>query len=238
MPYNPNYVISLELYLIRHGHSMANGGNAGPSIEEKEDPTLSELGTKQARLLGDRFSSYPLDCIIASGLKRTIETAIPVADMQPENGAKTVELHPIFAEVGLSKDYSGKTFDEIETLYPGVIPSPGTENYVRFISHTESGESSKERAKEAIKYLTERFHYGEKVMVISHGGFNRYLLEAAMNIDFIAAESDPTFFNTGVTKINFYKHGEGIYGNDVNLVYMNDHSHLMKEMPMLSFTKA
>lgn len=235
MPYNPDYKIALSLYLVRHGYSKGNAGEGGCTAEEKEDPHLTETGFRQARLLGERFSRKAFDCIISSPLNRAIETAQPVCALQPEGGAGIIELHPLFCEVGLSEEYEGKTFGEINELYPNVTPAPGTENYDKFICHTGNSTPSKERAVKAIEYLTSRFTNGESVVLIAHGGFNRYLLEEAMNLDFEKSHSDPSFFNTGVTKINFYRHGEGIYGNDVTLEYMNDHSHLSEEMPMLSF---
>ncbi|MCR5484167.1 MAG: hypothetical protein K6F09_01115, partial [Clostridiales bacterium] len=45
---------------------------------------------------------------------------------------------------------------------------------------------------------------------------------------------DPCYFNTGVTKIIFFKKGTGPY-EDVALVYHNDHSHLAGEFPELTF---
>lgn len=238
MPYNPNYRIAFELYLIRHGLSESNAGTAGESIEESQDSHLAESGLRQAELLGERFADCKLDCIISSGLKRAVETALPIAANQHEGGAKTVEIHPLFSEVGINEEYKGKTFEELKTEYPDIIIAPGAGEYERLLCHTAGGITSKQRAREAVEYLKSRFKNGEKAAVVSHGGFNRYILEYAMNIDFEFAGTDPTFFNTGVTKINFYVHGEGIYGNDVNLVYMNDHSHLADEMPRLSFDKA
>lgn len=238
MPYNPDYKISLSLYLIRHGFSKGNAGIEGADIEENQDPHLTEAGCRQAELLGERFSKKAFDYIISSPLYRAVETALPVCRLQPENGAKVIELHPLFCEVGLSDEYKGKTFEELKELYPMITPAPGTEKYERLICHTGNSDPSRERAREAIDYLTARFHSGESVVIVSHGGFNRYLMEAALNLDFEKSMSDPTFFNSGVTKINFYQHGEGIYGNDVGLVYMNDHSHLINETPMISFEKA
>lgn len=237
MPYNPNYKISLELYLVRHGLSAANAGVQGDTIEENQDPHLAEKGTRQAQLLAGKFAAYPLDCIMSSCLYRAIETALPVADSQPENGAKAISVHPLFGEVGISTEYSGKTSAQLQELYPSIVMADGTENYEYLLCHTTDGQTSKARAKEAIEYLTSHFHNGEKVMLVSHGGFIRYLMEAALNIDFEPAMSDPSFFNTGVTKIIFFQHGEGIYGNDVVLVYMNEHSHLLGEDETISFTK-
>lgn len=235
MPYNPNYVTSLSLYIVRHGLSRANAGMEADSIKEREDPHLAELGFRQAQCLGERLSRKAFDCIISSPLVRAVETAVPICRLQPDDGAKEIELHPVFCEVGLSEEYEGRTFGEISEMFPEVIPAPGTEKYTGFITHTGGSASSKERARQALDYLTSRFTNGENVVLVAHGGFNRYLLEAALNIDFEAAKTDPNFFNTGVTKINFYRHGEGIFGNDVTLEYMNDHSHLAELMPDRSF---
>ena len=64
------------LYLARHGETV---GNANQIMQGQTQGLLSELGFRQAELLSDRLKSEPFDSVIASDLKRSIDTALIVA---------------------------------------------------------------------------------------------------------------------------------------------------------------
>lgn len=229
-------VIELELYLVRHGYSRGNAGIPAETIEEYHNPGLTELGQRQAELLGERFSALPLDCIISSGLERAIVTAEEVAKRQPENGFHNVEVHPLFTEINLPEDYPGHTFEEIHASHPDTLAAPGTEKYTRFAISSMTHESQRARAREAVDYLRSRFKNGEKVLVAAHGAFNTDIFFTALKIEDPPA-FDISFFNTNVTKIVFYKEGTGYYNCDVGLIYANDCSHLAAEFPTYTLNK-
>ena len=237
MSERPKPVVEMELYLTRHGQSYGNIDNTGEKRPpgEEHDPGLTPLGQRQAELLGRHFSCLPLDCIISSGLRRAIDTTSAVAARQPENGAREVWVHPIFTECGVTKDYAGRTIDEIRAENSFAVAAPGTEEFERFIvwSGARTDDLSLVRAKKAVAYLRGRFKNGEKVLVTAHACFNTFLLFASLGL----SENeifDPCFINAGVTKIVFYKDGTGPY-DDVSLVYFNDRSHLFAEYPGLCF---
>lgn len=226
--------ILLELYLVRHGYSMTNAGIETRTPEERFDPLLTETGEMQAELLGKRFSSLALDCIISSGLKRAAATASAVIKHQPSNGAHKLEIHPIFTEWGITQEYPGKTITEIRKDYPWAVPAPGAEDFDRMIVHTnDETDDIMEKTGIALDYLRSRFKNGEKVMVVGHGKFNGFLIYKALGIP----ENHPitfSIYNTGVTKIVFYEKGKGKV-MDTGLVYLNDHSHLLANFPDYSF---
>lgn len=66
-----------KIYLVRHGESLAN--KQGIYQGQSYDTDLSLLGKKQAIALGKKFANIKLAKIIASPLKRTKQTAEPVA---------------------------------------------------------------------------------------------------------------------------------------------------------------
>ncbi len=231
-----NNIPELELYLVRHGCSMTNAGAPVFTAEEKCDPVLTEAGEIQAELLGRRFAALPLDCVISSGLRRAEKTAAAVIRHQPGNGAKKLEINPLFTEWGISEEYPGKTIDEIKAEFPCACVSPGAEGYERLIEHyTDGRDDIMEKTAAALAYLRNRFKNGEKVLVAGHGKFNGFLIYSALGL-----KEDEGFrlslYNTGVTKLIFYKKGTGIE-QDVGLVYLNDHSHLYSDFPDFSFTK-
>lgn len=226
----------LILYLVRHGESKGNCGewqNMPDAVSE--DPPLTEKGIRQAELLGEYWAEYPLDCILTSGLHRALRTASEVASRQGKDGAHTVEVHKIFSECEIKESFPGRTFDEIKTDYPLAVCASGADPADRFVVHS-AGASDDEhlvRGKAALDYIRSRFHNGEKVMVVAHGAFNTFLLYAALDLPGTNA-FDPSYYNTGVTKIQFYKQGEGSYA-DIHLDYHNTVPHLVAEMPEFKF---
>ncbi len=230
-------IIKLQVYLVRHAESVGNigyGGKTELTFDEREDPVLSPKGLRQAELLGQRFKDYPLDCIISSGMRRTLATVNEVVKAQPENGAKEIEILPFLAETGVSDEYTGFPIDELKKDYPvkfaqgiesdrTVIGSKGTDDYWNL-----------ERANRVWKYITNRFNSGEKIILAAHGNFNTSLFLRALNI---APQTgfDVAFTNTSVTKFVLYQKGTGRYGDDVKMLYHNETSHLVQEFPEVTF---
>ncbi len=220
-------ILKLELYLARHGQSQGNVGYEGyePTEEDLWDPKLTALGQKQADLLGKRFSEIPLDCIMASPYARATATGYAVASQQPETGSRTLELHPLFCECGTG-DPPGKTLEEIQINYPNVCLAPGAEGFERLVYADKTNEDVERiaRGRRMIRYLTNRFQNGERVLVAAHACFNTFLIFAALGLP-ATPPFDFSNGNTGLTKILFYEAGSGRYGDTV-LVYHNDQSHL------------
>lgn len=230
---NEKNIIQFELYFVRHGNSRTNAGLPVNTPEERFDAELTELGRKQVELLGKRFSGVSLDCVIASGLKRTMATAEAVLRYQPADGAKEMEILPMLTEWGIDETYPGKTMDEIRSCFPTAVPAPGAEAFERMMVPTLPGDKIMDRADETIKYLRSRFRNGEKVLVAGHGQMGGFMLYSALGL-----QEDEAFtmsiYNTGVTKIVFYREGTGSV-KDVGLVYFNDHSHFFADYPTFSF---
>lgn len=230
-----NENIELELYLIRHGESASNAGIDTDMEEElRADPPLSDKGKREAELLGEYFKDFPLDALLSSGMRRTMHTANEVAIRQPENGSQQIEVHKIFTECGTGEGSRNRPIEEIKKDIPAVIPAEGTDGtQTMFYSKGHTDAQLLERGKEAIKYLRDRFHSGEKVMVVAHAAFNTFMLYAALGMS-CEQIFDPSFFNTSITKIIFFKEGTGSFG-DVHLEYHNNVPHLIEEMPEFRF---
>lgn len=228
--------IELELFLVRHGESMGNAGlTDGLEEDLKNDAPLTDTGKRQAELLGEFFSEYPLDALFASGMSRALQTAEEVRFRQPANGARQVAVHKVFTECNTGPECKGRTITEIQKDFPHMISAPDTDTTERIIFHgkDDSDEALLVRGKEAIDYLRQRFHNGEKVMVAAHAAFNTFMMYAALGLSHEQI-FDPSFFNTGVTKIVFFKQGTGKFG-DVHLVYQNSVPHLVEEFPEFKF---
>lgn len=108
-----------ELVLVRHGSSTRPPADSDPPlIGGRHDPPLSELGRAQAELVRDRLESLPADGLFVTPLRRTSETAAPLAaatgreptvvedlrevhlgDWEGRLSARTTEGDPLAADV-------------------------------------------------------------------------------------------------------------------------------------------
>ena len=60
------------LYLVRHGETV---DNANQIMQGQTQGELNENGIKQAREFSDEWKDKPIDVVVASDLKRSIDTA-------------------------------------------------------------------------------------------------------------------------------------------------------------------
>jgi probable phosphoglycerate mutase len=94
-----------EVVLIRHGASEAAvEGVRFPLVDGHSDPPLSEVGHVQARAVAERLSAEPLRGLFVSTLRRTQETAGPLA---AATGLRPTVL-PELAEVFLGEFEGGE----------------------------------------------------------------------------------------------------------------------------------
>lgn len=217
--------VILQLIFARHAESLGNVES--DVIYNSFDPPLTPLGIIQAQKLGERLSHGRLDAIFASPLTRAVHTAHEVAIRQ---GGVRVELLPDLMEVGTAPNFEGCPIEILREEFPLALPcsslptptggglSIGEEDYAK----------SSERAKRCIDYLRGRFNSGEKILVVSHGGFTGHFMRRAFDCG-----DDDNFrwcsFNTGLFKIKYYK------DEKPKLAYSNDTSHLYSIMDDLAF---
>jgi probable phosphoglycerate mutase len=69
-----------EVLLVRHGASEAiRVGDRFPIVDGHGDPALAPEGLEQAEAVGRRLAVERIDAIYTSGLRRTVQTAAPLA---------------------------------------------------------------------------------------------------------------------------------------------------------------
>ena len=138
------------LYLVRHGETV---DNANQIMQGQTQGLLNENGIKQAREFSEEWKNKPLDVVIASDLKRSIDTAKIIAE--PHH--LEVQSTPLLRERNWGSftgryipDLKGETWpDDIETL-----------------------EDLLSRAGEFIAYVKQTFP-GKKVLAVGHGIINK-----------------------------------------------------------------
>lgn len=138
------------LYLARHGETV---DNANQIMQGQTQGELNENGILQARQLSMEWQDRPLDVIIASDLKRSIDTARIIATPHHIEVVTT----PLLRE----RDWGGFTGRFIPDLKGEIWPDD-----------IETLENLLSRAGEFIAYVKKTFP-GKKVLAVGHGIINK-----------------------------------------------------------------
>lgn len=216
-------VNSFEILYVRHAD--ADSGLTGN--RDVCDRDVTPFGEKQLELLSERFSGAGVDAVLASPLVRTVKTAAAVANAV--KGDMPVELIPELIEKGSTPGYTGLPLNDLKEYYGSLtlcsdkiypLPGPGEE--------TETKEQCLDRARAVVEYLRNRFDYGQRIVVVSHGIFAMNFYQAAMGIVNEYGFRYSTD-NTAVTKLKFTSDGLK------RIVFHNDVSHLIPLSPDYRF---
>lgn len=143
-------MIMTTLYLVRHGETV---DNANQIMQGQTQGQLNENGIKQAREFSEEWKNKPLDVVIASDLKRSVDTAKIIAEPHHLEVLST----PLLRERDWGSftgryipDLKGETWpDDIETL-----------------------ENLLSRAGDFLAYIRTEFP-GKKVLAVGHGIINK-----------------------------------------------------------------
>ena len=150
------------LYLVRHGETV---DNANQIMQGQTQGKLNENGIQQARELREQWKDKAIDIILASDLKRSIDTARIIA----EPHRLEVLTTPLLRE----RDWGSFTGRFIPDLKGEVWPDD-----------IETLENLLSRAGEFIAYVKQTFP-GKKVLAVGHGIINKaiqsYYYQKPMN---------------------------------------------------------
>jgi 2,3-bisphosphoglycerate-dependent phosphoglycerate mutase len=155
---------SCEILLIRHGESQpAYPGRPFPLTDGRADPALAPEGAEQAERVAQRLAGQHIDAIYVTSLRRTVQTAQPLA--QGLGLVPNVERQ--LREVGLG---------EWETVYRQKVAEDGplarrvwAEGRWDVIPGAEPAAEFAARVRGAIERLAAA-HPGQRVAVFTHGG--------------------------------------------------------------------
>ena len=162
-----------DLLLIRHGESQAAvDGVPFPLKDRHGDPALHPNGEDQARALGHRLKTLPIAAIYVTTLRRTHQTAAPLAE--------ALQLTPKI-EADLREIYLG---DWDSGLYRKKV-AEGDPLFLKSLQKHEWGEIPNAETTEALHSRVRaglmriaRAHPDQLVAVFVHGG----VISAAMSI--------------------------------------------------------
>ena len=138
------------LYLVRHGETV---DNARQIMQGQTQGELNENGILQATQLSETWKDRQLDAIIASDLKRSVDTARIIA----EPHGLEVQTTPLLRE----RDWGSFTGRFIPELKGEVWPDD-----------IETLENLLSRAGEFITFVKQTYP-GKKVLAVGHGIINK-----------------------------------------------------------------
>ena len=145
-----NFLIMTTLYLVRHGETV---DNVRQIMQGQTQGQLTPNGILQAQQVADEMRLVPLDAVISSDLKRSVDTARIIAE---PHGLEVVQT-PLLRE----RDWGGFTGRFIPDLKGETWPDD-----------IETLENLLSRAGEFIAYVRDAFP-GKKVLAVGHGIVNK-----------------------------------------------------------------
>ena len=208
------------LYLIRHAEAE---GNLYRRIHGQYDSLITDNGYRQIQALEQRFADTPIDAVYSSDLFRTMTTAraIYVPKGLP------LQTRADLREMGMG-EWEDRTWAGIDRTdhQQMALFSAGSPDF-----HPPGGETFPEirrRGTAAILDIAAK-HPNQTVAVFSHGTLIRNTLAAFLGYGYTSEEMHKMGHsdNTAVTLLE-------ITDGKVNIVYMNDNSHLSPAISTLA----
>lgn len=141
------------IFLVRHGETV---DNARQIMQGQTQGCLNDKGREQAWLVAERLASEPLDAVVASDLRRAIQTA----ELLAEPHHLPVVTTPLLRE----RDWGGFTGRYIPDLKGEMWPDD-----------VESEEALVLRARAFLLYITATYP-GGRVVAVGHGIINKAIL--------------------------------------------------------------
>lgn len=156
---------ALDLVLIRHGESEAyQDGRPFPLAGGHGDPPLSPLGIEQARRVCARLAIEDVDAIYVTTLRRTAQTAAPLAVAL----GLPVHVEPQLREVYLG-EWEGGEFRKMMTAGGALSQRVVAEERWELIPGAEPAAEFAVRIRDAIAAMAAE-HPGQRVAAFTHGG--------------------------------------------------------------------
>jgi probable phosphoglycerate mutase len=175
-----------EVLLVRHGESEAAiEGQDFELIDGQGNPALSPEGREQAELVGRRLADERIDAIYVSSLRRTAQTAEPLAHRL----TMTPVVEPDVREVFLG-DWEGGLFRQKIVEQDPIAVRMHQEQRWDVIPGAEPAAEFARRVRAAMERIAAA-HPDQRVVVFSHGGtIGEVLALAAHSQPFAFAGAD------------------------------------------------
>jgi len=166
---------STELLLVRHGASAPHVPRQSfDLVDGHGDPALAPEGHDQAERVADRLADEHLDALYVTSLRRTAETAAPLA----ERLGLTPIVEPDLREVFLGEWEGGLFRERMSEGHPIALRVRAEERW-DVIPGAEPQETFARRVAGAARRIVEA-HPDQRVAVFAHGGTIGQLMSQAV----------------------------------------------------------
>jgi 2,3-bisphosphoglycerate-dependent phosphoglycerate mutase len=134
-----------EIVLVRHGASSPPvEGKPNPLVGGHSDPALAEAGLAQAELVAEGLRHEPISAIFVSTLRRTAETAAPLAEALGLEPEALEDLREVFLgdfEGGVYRIKSARNDPVIQRVFSAEAWSeiPNAESWEHFGARVSAG---------------------------------------------------------------------------------------------------
>jgi probable phosphoglycerate mutase len=157
---------SIEVVLIRHGASEAAvDGQSFELLEGQADPALSPHGELQAQAVAAALAGEPLEALYVTPLRRTAQTAAPLA---AATGLEPVVL-PELREVHLG-ELDGGAFRIAVARRDPLVAEVFAKQRWDIIPGAESAADFARRTRAGMERILEGVEPGASVAAVVHGG--------------------------------------------------------------------
>jgi len=162
-----------KVYLARHGQTE---WNKKLTFRGRIDVPLNEAGHREARALSDALKDKNIEAIYTSPLRRSIETAQPIAKFF------YLEIVPVQGLIDINYgDWEGLTFSEVKKRYSDQYDEwEKKPDLIRF-PHGETLDEAKERSFRAFISIVEK-NPGKSILIVPHRVINKVLLCALLGL--------------------------------------------------------
>jgi probable phosphoglycerate mutase len=156
---------SADILLIRHGQSEPyRPATPFPLVDGHADPALTPSGREQAQRLADRLATTGIDAIYVSTLRRTAQTAAPLAHRL----GLAPQVEPELREVHLGIWEGGEYRQRVAERDP-IVRQVFEQERWDVIPGAETSASLAARVRAAIDRVAAG-HAGHRVAIFTHGG--------------------------------------------------------------------
>jgi broad specificity phosphatase PhoE len=209
-----------ELILVRHGQQAFPDLRTGP-IGSIVDPPLSDVGQRQAELVGKRFASERIDALYASHLSRALDTGIQIGRHHGLEPTVVNDLREVETYRDVPQDRS--LIESVgQSMLAGLRDRMIRERKWDVYPFSEGSFEFRKRCVNAIEAVIAH-HPAQRIAVACHGGvINAY-------IGHILGIEVDMWFRPGHTAVNVVLAKDGIR----SLRSLNDVHHLSNEDPAL-----
>lgn len=163
-----------DLLLIRHGESApARPDDPAPLVSGQADPDLDPRGRQEAQLVAERLGAEDLAAIYVTSLRRTAQTAEPLA---ARTGLRP-RVEPDLREVFLG-EWEGATFRRrIAERHPVALQMFAEQRWDA-IPGSETSDALRTRVRDAVRRIAGG-HADQRVAVFTHGGIIAMVMHLA-----------------------------------------------------------